>query len=180
MSDVSVVEQVVAVEVADIGVDVVVSGPGTIVTIVEPATELTASADVPSVTALSEAVNVTALAEEVTVAVLEAATVVSPVTEEVTIVTAGVTGPQGVPGPQGSSGSQGEAGPPGPGGTTSVAFPQLTPSQTWDITHNFGSFPSVTVVDSAGTQVLGELQYVDANRLIIRFSAAFGGVAHLG
>lgn len=51
---------------------------------------------------------------------------------------------------------------------------------TWSITHNLGFFPSVTVVDSAGTKVYGEeVTYTDTNSLTVTFGASFGGKAYL-
>ena len=58
-------------------------------------------------------------------------------------------------------------------------FNQNTPSATWTITHNLGRRPSVTVVDSAGTVVIGEVNYTSDNTLVITFSAGFSGQAYL-
>lgn len=49
---------------------------------------------------------------------------------------------------------------------------------TWTVTHNLGKFPSVSVVDSGGTWVVGDVTYVDANTLRVVFSRAFGGKAY--
>lgn len=56
---------------------------------------------------------------------------------------------------------------------------QSTASAEWSIAHNLGKFPSVTVVDSAGTVVYGDVTYIDSNNLKITFSAEFGGTAYL-
>jgi hypothetical protein len=56
---------------------------------------------------------------------------------------------------------------------------QMIPSATWVVTHNLGKFPSVTVVDSTGRHVFGDVQYVDANNVTIIFSGAFGGKAYM-
>jgi hypothetical protein len=56
---------------------------------------------------------------------------------------------------------------------------QNVPSVTWDINHNLAKRPSVTIVDSAGTEVIGGVNYVDDNNLILDFSAAFSGKAYL-
>lgn len=56
---------------------------------------------------------------------------------------------------------------------------QNTPSTTWTITHNLGYHPSVTVVDSADSAVVGDVTYVSENQLIVSFSVAFGGKAYL-
>jgi hypothetical protein len=58
-------------------------------------------------------------------------------------------------------------------------FTQSSPSATWNITHNLGRRPSVTVVDSAGTVVIGEVTYTSDNALTIQFSAGFSGQAYL-
>jgi hypothetical protein len=55
---------------------------------------------------------------------------------------------------------------------------QSTPSATWAIAHNLGKRPCVAVVDSAGTEVEGDVQHVDDNSLTIGFSAAFSGEAY--
>jgi len=49
----------------------------------------------------------------------------------------------------------------------------------WTITHNLACRPSVTVVDSAGTLVIGQVEYLDDNNVRLTFSAAFGGEAYL-
>jgi len=52
-------------------------------------------------------------------------------------------------------------------------------SNTWDISHNLNKIPSVTVVDSSGNVVIGEINYKDFNNLQISFSGAFSGKAYL-
>lgn len=56
---------------------------------------------------------------------------------------------------------------------------QIEPSDTWVITHNLGRYPSVTVVDSAGTVVVGEVTYDSENQVTITFVGAFSGYALL-
>lgn len=56
---------------------------------------------------------------------------------------------------------------------------QNTTSATWVINHELNKFPSVTVVDSAGSIVIGEIDYTDMNNVTLTFSAAFSGVAYL-
>jgi hypothetical protein len=58
-------------------------------------------------------------------------------------------------------------------------FTQSTATDTWNITHNLGKFPSVSVVDSGNTIVYGNIDYIDNNSLTITFSAAFGGKAYM-
>ena len=52
-------------------------------------------------------------------------------------------------------------------------------SSTWTITHTLGGRPSVTVVDSAGTVVYGEVQYLSDTQVSVLFSAGFSGYAYL-
>lgn len=54
-----------------------------------------------------------------------------------------------------------------------------TPDKVWDITHNLGKYPSVTIVDSAGSVVVGDITYTSKNNLKVTFSASFGGTAYL-
>lgn len=60
-----------------------------------------------------------------------------------------------------------------------IRFTQNIPSAVWEINHNMNKNPSVTVVDSAGTCVEGQVQYTDNNNLVITFSADFSGFADL-
>lgn len=56
---------------------------------------------------------------------------------------------------------------------------QMQPASEWVITHNLGVFPSVTVLDSTGEVVEGDISYVDSNTVILTFANPFGGSAHL-
>jgi len=67
----------------------------------------------------------------------------------------------------------------GEGGDLNYVYLQTAPSATWSITHNLGKFPSVSVVDSAGTLYLSDVKYIDENSLTITFNAAFAGKAYL-
>lgn len=58
-------------------------------------------------------------------------------------------------------------------------FTQGVPSTTWDITHNLNKFPSISVVDTANTTVIGAYEYINKNRVILHFSSAFAGKAFL-
>lgn len=61
----------------------------------------------------------------------------------------------------------------------SYIFNQGTPSSSWTITHMLGKYPSVTIIDSADRVVIGEIQYIDSNTLIVSFAAGFSGKAYL-
>ena len=64
-------------------------------------------------------------------------------------------------------------------GVPTFIFDQGVAATTWDITHNLGKFPSITVIDTGNTVVTGEYNYVSNNRVILTFSAAFAGKAYL-
>lgn len=56
---------------------------------------------------------------------------------------------------------------------------QGTASATWTVNHNLNCYPSVTVVDTANTVVVGEVQYTNTNSLTITFNAAVKGKAYI-
>jgi hypothetical protein len=58
-------------------------------------------------------------------------------------------------------------------------FTQASPSITWTVNHDLNKFPSVTVVDSAGTQVFGDVDHTDNDNLTITFINQFSGKAYL-
>ena len=63
--------------------------------------------------------------------------------------------------------------------TNTLEFNQMSPSNTWSIIHNLGKYPSVTVVDSGGTVVDGNVNYINDNTIEIEFSFSFSGKAYL-
>ena len=64
-------------------------------------------------------------------------------------------------------------------GTPTFIFNQGVAATTWNVNHNLGKFPSVTVIDTANTVVNGEYEYIDSNNITLKFSAAFAGKAYL-
>ena len=56
---------------------------------------------------------------------------------------------------------------------------QDTASSTWVIVHGLGKFPSVTVVDSGNSVVVGTVTYDSPNQVTITFEASFSGKAYL-
>ena len=60
-------------------------------------------------------------------------------------------------------------------------YNQLAPSNEWVIEHNLGKHPSVTVVDSAENQVIGEVTYINDSILKVYFGPeiSFSGKAYL-
>lgn len=115
----------------------------------------------------------------------------------------GSTGPTGVTGPQGLTGLTGATGATGVEGVSAYQLwlesgntgsiedflanfqsgiyrhVQMTPATVWNIHHSLGRYAAVTVVDSAGTTVEGDVAYVSTSEVTISFSAAFSGEAYL-
>lgn len=88
-------------------------------------------------------------------------------------------GPQGVQGTQGTQGLQGIQGLQGTTPTIAYVFSQDVSSNVWNITHNLNFYPNVTIIDSAGTVVEGEIDYTSVNTMTLTFSATFSGKAYL-
>lgn len=82
------------------------------------------------------------------------------------VVTVGLVGPRG---PAGTGGGEAQG----------YLFEQAIVSDVWEIEHNLGFRPNVTVFDSAHSQVEGEVFHQDSNSLTVTFSAAFSGYAVL-
>jgi len=66
-----------------------------------------------------------------------------------------------------------------PIGTAAFQHDQGLPSQVWTINHNLNKYPSAVSVDSGGTTVLGQINFIDTNNLTITFVGAFSGTAYL-
>lgn len=63
--------------------------------------------------------------------------------------------------------------------TRRYVYTQAIASSSWSITHPLGGRPSVTVVDSAGTTVVGEVVYNSDTSVTVLFTAPFSGQAYL-
>ena len=110
--------------------------------------------------------------------IVEVVTPALPLIVETVIMPAPLEVELGMPGPPGPQGPQGSQGVPGLSGANYV-HTQSVPDANWSIAHGLGRYPSVTVVDSAGTVVFGNVEYVSVNLVIVRFNGAFGGAAFL-
>ncbi|MBS4750960.1 hypothetical protein KG091_07700 [Carnobacteriaceae bacterium zg-ZUI78] len=60
-----------------------------------------------------------------------------------------------------------------------TVFKQTQASDVWTIEHALNRYPSVIIIDSAGTQVYGDVHYISLNKLEVRFTAGFSGTAAL-
>lgn len=80
----------------------------------------------------------------------------------------------GLPGPQGPQGPGG-----GGGGGGFYSHTQAVASSLWTITHGLGYRPAVTVWDTAGDQIMGEVDHLNINTVQIAFSTAISGSAYM-
>ena len=64
-------------------------------------------------------------------------------------------------------------------GDKTFVYSQAVPATTWTVQHGLNKFPSITVVDSAKTVVVGDYTYVNNNKVTLEFSAPFAGKAYL-
>ena len=62
-------------------------------------------------------------------------------------------------------------------GDKNYSHVQTTPASVWSVTHSLNKYPSVTVFDSSGNQVEGDVDYVNLNQVTLTFSSTFAGTA---
>lgn len=70
----------------------------------------------------------------------------------------------------------GPPGPPGASGST-YAHTQSTPAATWQVAHNLGRQPNISVINAAGTVCYADIEHASANLAVITFPTAFAGLA---
>jgi hypothetical protein len=58
-------------------------------------------------------------------------------------------------------------------------FTQAVASSSWAITHDLDGFPSVSIVDSAGSHVVGDVEYNSTSSITVNFESSFAGTAYL-
>lgn len=64
------------------------------------------------------------------------------------------------------------------GGDKTYRHVQGTAANVWEVTHGLGKYPAVSVMDSGGTLVEGDVDYVNENNVILTFTAPFSGEAN--
>jgi len=64
-------------------------------------------------------------------------------------------------------------------GAPTFEFDQAAAATTWNIQHNLGKFPSVSVINNNNIIINGEVTYIDNNNIQLNFSAGFSGKAYL-
>jgi hypothetical protein len=95
----------------------------------------------------------------------------------------GPRGPQGITGDEGPVGPEGPTGPVGPEGPAGLSsgfyrHSQAAPAPQWVFTHDLSYPPAITVVDSAGTEMFGDVSYVDDFNIQIDFAYPVAGFAY--
>lgn len=85
------------------------------------------------------------------------------------------TGRAGPQGPQGIQGIQGEQGPPGSDATDKNFVQNFTNASVVTATHNLSKYPAVSITDSAGDEVVGQIEYLSINQIRASFSNSFTG-----
>lgn len=65
------------------------------------------------------------------------------------------------------------------GDDKSFEFTQATAASIWNIKHDMNKYPSVSIVDSGGNVICGDVEYIDLNNCVCHFSAPFSGKAYL-
>lgn len=63
-------------------------------------------------------------------------------------------------------------------GDKHYTFIQRVPSDVWEVKHNLNKYPSVSIVDSANTEIIGDVDYIDLNNCRLTFVGAFSGKAY--
>lgn len=58
-------------------------------------------------------------------------------------------------------------------------YSQLSSSAVWDIVHNLGFVPSVSVYDTLNREVYADINVIDANHIQVLFTQPFSGIAYL-
>lgn len=65
------------------------------------------------------------------------------------------------------------------GELSTFVYEQIASSNIWNVTHPLDKYPAVTVVDTGGNIVVGEVFYISTSLLTITFSSEFSGKAYL-
>ena len=63
-------------------------------------------------------------------------------------------------------------------GDANYVHDQGNAAAEWVVTHNLNKFCSVTVVDTAGSVIIGQVEYNNVNVATLTFRSAFAGKAY--
>lgn len=64
-------------------------------------------------------------------------------------------------------------------GAWAFVHTQAASSATWTINHNLGGYPSVTIDDGTGVELVADVAYASDNQIVVSFSSARTGKAYL-
>jgi len=64
-------------------------------------------------------------------------------------------------------------------GTQTFIYPLSSSQTVYNINHQLGKYPSVTLADSSGNEVIGNVKYIDSDNLQVTTSSAVDGHAYL-
>ena len=64
-------------------------------------------------------------------------------------------------------------------GDKNFVFVQGVAATTWNVVHNLNKRPSAVIVDSAGTEVIGQINHIDNNSFDVLLNAATTGRAYV-
>lgn len=81
----------------------------------------------------------------------------------------------------GPRGPIGPIGPPGPAGPPAASYihTQLQAAAQWHVQHSLNRYPSVSIVDSGGSLVVGDIDYISRDEIVLTFTSEFSGKAYL-
>jgi hypothetical protein len=82
-------------------------------------------------------------------------------------------------GPKSAGGAWPVAMAPGAGVVSNYHHVQVTPATSWVVSHGLGFRPNVSIVDSTGREIIGEIDYTSATVVTLSFTAAVSGDAYL-
>lgn len=105
----------------------------------------------------------------------------TPTVNEIILASLGLQGPPGPTGATGAAGTNGTNGTNGNNGVSggSFVFEQQSNAIIWNVTHNLGYRPAVTIQDYGKITIEGDLSHTDVNHLVLTFSEAVSGYAYL-
>lgn len=60
-------------------------------------------------------------------------------------------------------------------GDKNYVHEQAVASTTWTVNHGMDKFPTIFIQDSAGSSIIGDIEYVDNNTVRVTFAVALSG-----
>lgn len=82
-----------------------------------------------------------------------------------------VANSDGAPGPKGDQGERGLT-----GASLDFVFTQASPASVWDVVHDLGVWPVITVLSTAGETLTPAVHHIDTNHFTLTFGAPQDGL----